>query len=106
MSLIVVWVSFIVLMTFCKDLDQSHYLLFSSSMLYLTYVINKVQSFELTVRGLLLFLSIPHLIFGYIAFVYNNFLALNPIRDELFLTLLFIYTYLLAYAFLENKISK
>ena len=72
-------------------------------MFYLIYVTNKVRPFKLTLRGLLLLLSVPNFLFGYVAFVYNDFLALNPISYELFITLLFIYVYVITYAFLENK---
>lgn len=90
-------------MLFCEELDQLHYLLFSISMLYFTYVANNIQPFEITLRGLLFLLIVPNFILGYIAFVYNNFLALDPISSELSMVLLFVYLYILAYAFLENK---
>lgn len=104
MFLVVFWASFILLMTLCEELDQLHYLLFGSSMLYFTYIINKVKPFRLTLRGLLFFLSIPNFIFGYIVFVYNDFLALNPISYELLIAVVFIYVYIITYAFLENKL--
>ena len=103
MFLVFFWFCFIILMTLCEELDQQHYLLFSSAMFYVTYVINKVRPVKLTLRGLLFFLSVPNFLFGYGAFVYNDFLALNPISYELFIALLFIYVYIITYAFLENK---
>ena len=103
MFFVFLWLCFVILMTLCGELDQLHYLLFSSSMFYLIYVTNKVRPFKLTLRGLLLLLSVPNFLFGYVAFVYNDFLALNPISYELFIALLFIYVYVITYAFLENK---
>lgn len=103
MFLVLAWLCFILLMTLCEELDQLHYLLFSSSMLYLTYVVNKVKPFKITLRGIFLLLSIPNFLLGYVAFVYNDFLALNPISYECFIALLFIYVYVITYAFLENK---
>jgi hypothetical protein len=100
--LLVIWVSFILLMILSEELDQSHYLLFSGLMFYFTYVYNKINSFKMTTREIILFTTIPNSIFWYIGFVYNDFLSLTPISYELFIVLLFTYTYLLLYIFIEN----
>jgi|SRR6056300_904376 len=105
MFLVVLWSSFTILMAFCEELDQQHYLLFSSFMLYIIYLSNKVKPFRLTLRGLLISLSIPNFIFGYIIFVYNDFLAVNPISYEFLTAVSFTYIYILVYAFLENKLQ-
>jgi hypothetical protein len=102
MVLVVIWAGFILLMVFSEELDQPHYLLFSGSMFYFTYVYNKITPFKMTARKIILFLTIPNLIFWYIGFVFNDFLCLTPISYELFITLLFTYTYLLLYIFVEH----
>jgi hypothetical protein len=102
MMLAVIWTSFILLMIFSEELDQPHYLLFSGLMFYLTYVYNKINPFKMTVRKTIILLTIPNLIFWYIGFVYNDFLCLTPISYELFIALLFTYTYLLLYIFTEH----
>jgi hypothetical protein len=102
MVLVAVWTGFILLMVFSEELNQSHYLLFSGSMFYFTYVYNKITPFKMTIRKTIVFLIIPNLIFWYIGFVYNDFLCLTPISYELFVTLLFTYIYLLLYIFIEH----
>jgi hypothetical protein len=102
MALVVIWISFILLMVFSEGLDQSHYLLFSGSMFYFTYVYNQINPFKMTSRKIILFLAIPNLIFWYIGFVYNDFLCLTPISYESFVVLLFTYLYLLLHIFIEN----
>jgi hypothetical protein len=102
MVLVAVWTGFILLMVFSEELNQSHYLLFSGSMFYFTYVYNKITPFKMTIRKTIVSLIIPNLIFWYIGFVYNDFLCLTPISYELFVTLLFTYIYLLLYIFIEH----
>jgi len=103
MSLILTWISFVVLMSFSEELDQSHYLLFSSSMLYFTYLYNKVIPTYMSVKITLLLVNISSLILWYIAFVYNDFLSLKPLSYELFVSLFFTYIYLMIYVFFESS---
>jgi hypothetical protein len=102
MVLVVIWICFILSMIFSEELDQPHYLLFSGLMLYFTYIYNKIAPFKMTARKIVFFTIIPNLIFWYIGFVYNDFLSLTPISYELFVFLLFTYTYLLLYIFAEH----
>lgn len=99
------WFQFVLLMVLCKDLDQSHYTLFSISMLYLTYISNRIGPLKLTIRSSLLLLTFPFFIFGYITVVYNGFLALTPINYYFFIGFALLYLVVLAYAFLMNKIN-
>ena len=105
MSLILVWISFIILMSFSEELDQSHYLLFSGSMLYFTYLYNKIIPIYMSIKITLLLVNISSLILWYIAFVYNDFLSIKPISYELFMSLFFIYIYLMIYIFFESSKS-
>lgn len=102
MVLAVIWTSFILLMIFSKELDQFHYLLFGGLMFYFTYVCNKFNPYKLTARKMILLTVSPNLIFWYIGFVYNDFLCLTPISYELFIFLLFTYTYLLLNIFVGH----
>lgn len=101
MNLVVIWICFILLMTVSKKLDQSHYLLFSSLMLYFTYLYNKIWPIRMSLRISSFFVSIPSIIFWYVVFVYNDFLSLKPITFEVLVGLLFIYVYLITYIFWE-----
>ena len=98
MILIILWFSFILIPGLFPDIDAPHYLLFSSTMLYLTYVYNQVSPLILTPRISVFFLSIPSSILWYMAYHYNNFLCINPISEEAFVTLMFIYWYIMIYA--------
>jgi hypothetical protein len=101
MSLLLTWASFIVSMSFSEELDQSHYLLFSVSMLYFTYLYNRIKPTRISVKTILLLFNIPSIILWYIAFVYNDFLCITPINYELFKGLFFIYIYLTIYTFFK-----
>ena len=101
MNLVIIWICFIFLMTMSEELDQYHYLLFSSSMLYFTYLYNRIQPIRMSLRIGIIFLAIPSIIFWYIAFVYNDFLCLTPISYECLVSLVFIYSYLMTYIFWE-----
>ena len=101
MNLFIIWICFVFLMTVSKQLDQYHYMLFSVSMLYFTYVYNRIYPIRMSLRATVMFLIIPSTIFWYIAFVYNNFLCLTPLNYDLLACLLFIYVYLTTYIFWE-----
>lgn len=101
MNLVIIWVCFVLLMTMSEQLDQYHYFLFSSSMLYFTYVYNKIRPIKMSLRLSVVFLIIPSIIFWYIIFVYNDFLCLTPIKHEILICLLFFYVYIMAYIFWE-----
>ena len=105
MSLIAIWSFFILLISYCEDFNIYQYLVSSCFMLRLTYSYNQVHHINIPLKlGLLLF-NIPSLIFWYIAFVYNDFLAINPISCELFLLLFFIYAYLILYVTLSPELK-
>ena len=103
MSLVLAWISFIILMSFSEELDQSHYLLFSSSMFYFTYLYNKIRPSYMSIKITLILINISSLILWYIAFVYNDFLSIKPMSYELFVSLFFIYVYLMVYIFFESS---
>jgi hypothetical protein len=97
MILIILWFTFILIPGLFPDVDASHYLLFSSAMFYLTYIYNQVSPSVLTPRISMFFLSIPSSILWYIAYHYNDFLCINPISEEAFVGLMFIYGYTMIY---------
>lgn len=101
MTLLIIWNGFILLMSFFEELDQSHYFLFSVAMLYFTYLYNQIRPINMSSRITLLLFNIPTIILWYIAFVYNDFLCITPITYETFMSLFFIYTYLMLYFFME-----
>lgn len=95
MSLIVIWGSFIISVSYFEELNQYQYLFFSSFMLCLTYFYNQISIISLSLKIYVSVFNIPSLILWYMAFVYNDFLAINPISYELFTTMFFIYAYLI-----------
>ena len=88
MNLVIIWVSFIYLMTFSKELDESHYLLFNASMFYITYLYNQIYRYRITVKTLLVLFTIPSFIFWYVTLVANNFFCLNLINHRLLILIL------------------
>lgn len=93
MNLISIWIGFILLMSFSEELDTAHYVLFSISMFYFIYLYNQVNPTVLSKKTTLLLFNIPTIILWYVAFVYNDFLCLNPISYETFMGLFFLYFY-------------
>jgi hypothetical protein len=105
MRIVLTWAIFIILMSVSEDLDQPHYLLFSCFMFYFTYINNQVKPRIMTIKWTIIFLITPNLIFWYIGFVYNDFLCLNPISYEMFMSILFTYFYLMIYLFFFDQIK-
>jgi hypothetical protein len=97
MNLIILWLTFILIPGLFPDIDASHYLLFSGTMFYLTYIYNQINPLILTPRISVLFLNIPSSILWYVAYHYNDFLCINPISKEFFVSLMFIYWYVMIY---------
>lgn len=95
------WIGFILLMSFSEELDQAHFLLFSGSMLYFTYLHNRVNPKALSPKIVFALFNIPSILLWYIAFVYNDFLCIHPIPYEMFVALFFIYVYTILYIFIN-----
>nr|BBC77499.1 hypothetical protein [Nitzschia sp. PL3-2] len=101
MILIFSWSSFIILISFLDELTQFNYLIASLIMFCLTYLFNYTKHIALSARTTIILLNIPGMIFWYIAFVYNDFLCITPLSDEVFMGLFFFYSYLNLYFYLE-----
>jgi hypothetical protein len=101
MILIALWSAFILIPGLFPDVDASHYLLFSGTMLYFTYICNQVSPLVLTPKASMYFLSIPSSILWYVAYHYNDFLCIDPISEEVFVSLMFVYGYTMIYALSE-----
>jgi hypothetical protein len=97
MNLIILWLTFILIPGLFPDIDTSHYLLFTATMFYLTYIYNQVNPLILTPRISVFFLSIPSSILWYVAYHYNDFLSINPINEDLFVGLMLIHGYAMIY---------
>jgi len=106
MNIIVIWVSFILLISFVEEFNYYYYLLFSIFMFIFTYTFNKFKPTIIPIRTALLLFNIPITILWYIAFVYNDFLSITPVTYETFMSLFFIYTYLTLYLFIETPLNK
>jgi hypothetical protein len=101
MNLIFPWISFVFLMSFAGELDQEHFLLFSGAMLYFTYRYNRITPLFLSTRLVLLIFNVPAFLLWYVTFVYNDFLCLNPVSYEMFMSLLLMYVCLVLYLFVN-----
>lgn len=93
MNIALIWIGFVLLMSFSEELDQTHFLLFSCSMFYLLYLCNKIRPTDLSFKLALLLSNFPTIILWYLAFVYNDFLCITPISYEIFMSLFFVYFY-------------
>lgn len=101
MNLIISWVNFIIIVSTFQEFNELRYLILSNFMFCFIYWYNKLDSFKTT----LLFLILPSMIFWYIFFIYNDFLALLPVKWEIFIGLLFIYSYITLYLYCNVKIT-
>lgn len=97
MNLILIWTGFTILISVLDELDTKHFVLFCGAMLYFTYLYNQIKPTDISLKSVLLFFNISTLIFWYIVFVYNDFLSINPISHEIFMSWFFIYFYLMLY---------
>lgn len=102
MNFVLFWIGFILVMSFSEELDQAHFLLFGGSMLYCTYIYNRINPRTLSTKMIIVLFNIPIILLWYIAFVYNDFLCINPMPYEMFMSLLFIYAYIILYLFINS----
>jgi len=104
MSLITIWSLFIFLISYFEEFYQYQYLLSSGFMFCLTYFCNQIGFINVPLRVTILLFNIPTIILWYIAYVYNDFLAIHPMSSDLFMTLLLIYIYLTLYILLTPEL--
>lgn len=62
-------------------------------MLFFTYLQNIINIPNISLQAAIMIVSVPSCLFWYVAFVYNDFLSLTPIKHEIFMSLLLIYLY-------------
>ena len=100
MNIFHIWSSFIFFIGVSES-DDSHYFLFCSVMLYVTYIYNQIYYIKLTPKTCSLLLSIPSVILWWILYVYNYLLSLEPFSNEVIISIIFLYFYILLYIFWE-----
>lgn len=106
MNLLFIWGSYILFVSYSEEFNQYQYFLASTLMFCLTYFYNQISYVDLPLRVILLLVNIPGLILWYISFVYNDFLAINPIPYEILAALFFLYIYLILYIILNSEFYK
>ncbi len=99
-SLILIWIIFTIVISF-KEPTDPEYLVMCLIMFYITLIFNFIKPIKMSLKITTIFISIPSVILWYIAYGYNDFLSLNPISEELFFLLLFIYFYIIIYIISE-----
>jgi len=104
MNITVIWAGFIILSSILEELDKRHFVLFGGSMFYFMYLYNQVKPTSISSKAVLLLFNIPTLIFWYVIFVYNDFLSINPVSYEVFISWFFIYFYLMLYFLIAYSI--
>ena len=103
MSLIIIWIGFTIFTSLSQELTQLNYFLYNSIMLCVTYFYNLIETKAISPNILGIIIIIPSILFWYIAYVYNDFLSITPIRYEIFVSLLLIYSYTLYFLFSLTK---
>jgi len=78
MGLVIVWLSFIILMSTSQELHSFDYFLFSVSALLLTCVHNFIEPFQISSNVFVLLSIFPNVIICYIILIYGNFLFILP----------------------------
>lgn len=104
MNITVIWAGFIILSSILEELDKRHFVLFGGSMFYFMYLYNQVKPTSISSKAVLLLFNIPTLILWYVIFVYNDFLSINPVSYEVFISWFFIYFYLMLYFLITYSI--
>ena len=104
MGFIGIWSGFILSLSFFEELNQYLYFFLSLLMFGLTYVSNQMNPLRISLKLAIIIFNVPGLMLWYLAFVYNDFLAINPVSYELFMSIFFIYCYLLLYILLNKSI--
>ena len=103
MNLLFIWTCFIILMSFSEELELLHYILFSGSMFYFTYLYNQVEPIKVSLQVIIMLITIPSSISWYIVFVYNDFLCLTPLNHDYFVGLFLFYMCMGAYILFEHS---
>nr|BCQ06507.1 hypothetical protein [Nitzschia putrida] len=70
-------------------------------MFNITYLYNRIFDVNISIRVIVVLINIPIMILWYIAFVYNDFLCINPISYEMFIYLFLFYLYLNIYFYCD-----
>lgn len=96
-SLILSWFSFIIFISSFSELTQLQYFLYGCCMFWFTYLYNCVFGVKISPYFVFVSSAVPSILFWYVAFVYNDFLSLTPMKYEVFVSLLFFYLYILIY---------
>jgi hypothetical protein len=104
MNITVIWTGFVILISILEELDKKHFVLFGGAMFYFMYLYNQVKPTSISSKSVLLLFNVPTLIFWYIIFVYNDFLSINPVSHEVFMSWFFIYFYLMLYFLIAYSI--
>jgi CHASE2 domain-containing sensor protein len=74
MNLLCIWVSFIILINVCEELDLLDYFLLSILMLGFTVTYNLKKPSKISFATKILLWSLPNCIICYVMFIYGNFL--------------------------------
>jgi len=77
MSLITLWVSFIILVSIFPELNLFYYLLYNFLILLFTLIHNYIKPSQISFNAFFLFSSFPSLIICYITLIYENFLLIT-----------------------------
>jgi hypothetical protein len=77
MSLIIIWASFILLISMFPELNFSYYLFLNLLILIITWVHNAAKPLQISFNVFLLFSSFPSFIICYITLIYGNFLLIT-----------------------------
>ena len=101
MILLLIWILFIFSLSLARELNQFQYFICSGLMFYFIYLYHQMYSIKIHLRTNICLLIVPSIIFWYIAFVYNNFLCLTPIKYEILVGMVFFHAYIMLYIFLE-----
>lgn len=104
--LLIFWSGFALAISCLDNFNQSHYLFASILMLCMIYSIHFFYNFQSSLSLIIFLLNIPISLLWYVAFVYNDFLALAPISYELFMSFFFLYSYTVLYFFVVLRHNK
>ena len=101
-NFVLLWLLFVFLISYVKEINNIAFFYISSIMLYSTYYFNSFKNIYMSLQVGLLLLMIPSFIFWYVFITYNYFLKIKPISYEIVVFIMFFYFYILIYLFYNH----
>lgn len=99
--IILLWFCLIVLVNYANEINDTSFLYICNINFYFIYKINLFKNVYLSLRIILILISISSCIMWYVFITNNYFLKIEPTSSFTVVFVMFLYLYILLYIFLE-----